>query len=162
MSMKSVLALAAALMASTATAPAWAQGAGGAHCELAATPLAFGRYSPTSGSPADFTATLTVTCVSPSAEPVAIEGSIALLGGATGRRLADGQGELRYQLYLDPARSRPWGDGVGAGTTVPVSGVAGANAVFRQTVTIYGRILARQSHAAVGDYADRIEAVFQY
>lgn len=160
--MKRGLVCAAALTAFAAATPAWSLGAGGAHCEMTATPLAFGRYSPTSDSPADFTATLTVTCSSQGAEPVAVEGAIALLGGATGRRLAGASGELRYQLYLDPARSRPWGDGAGGGQTAPVSGSVGPNTVFRQTTTIYGRILARQSQATVGAYSDRIDAVLQY
>lgn len=161
--MKRSLALMANLTALAAATPVAAQDGGGTHCDLTATPLAFGRYSPSSGSPADFNATLTVTCISPSAEPVAVEGAITLLGGATGRRLTNGSGEmLRYQLYLDAARSRLWGDGAGGGRSVPVSGTAGSNRIFRQTVTIYGRILARQTHTMVGTYADQLEAVFDY
>lgn len=160
--MKQALFLISAATAWSAQAPALAQDAAGAHCELSATPLVFGRYSPTSGSPSDFTATLTVACASPSGEPVAIEGSIALLGSPTERRLAGGSGELRYQLYLDAGRSRLWGDGSGGGRTAPVSGVVGPNTVFRQTITIYGRILARQTNATVGAYSDQIEAVLQY
>lgn len=160
--MKRTLACAAAVMTLAAAPPASSQGAGGAQCEMTATPLAFGRYTPQSGSPADFTATITVTCSSQGTQPVSVEGSVALLGDAAGRRLAAGSGELRYQLYLDPARSRPWGDGMGGGETAPVSGTVGPNAVYRQTITIYGRILARQVQASVGTYLDQIEAVLTY
>lgn len=140
---------------------AWAE-TGGAHCELSATPLVFGQYSPTAGSPSDVTLTLTVACVASSSEPAAIEGSIALVGGTTERRLTSGSGELRYQLYLDPARSRLWGDGVSAGEAATVSGMVAPDTTFRQTIAIYGRVLGRQTHATVGHYTDRIDAVLQY
>lgn len=148
--------------AAAAATPAASQSASGAHCEMAATPLAFGRYAPQSAAPADFTATVTVTCSAEGADPVVVEGAVALLGDAAGRRLAAESGDLRYQLYLDPARSRPWGDGAGGGETAPVSGTAGPNSPYRQTITIYGRILARQSQAMVGAYVDQIEAVLSY
>lgn len=152
---------AALILIATAT-PAWSQSAGGAHCEMTATPLAFGRYTPQSAAPADFTATLSVSCSVQGTDPVAVSGSVALPGDAAGRRLDAGSGELRYQLYLDPARSRPWGDGTGDGETAPVRGTAGPNAPYRQTITLYGRILARQSRATVGTYVDQIEAVLSY
>lgn len=141
---------------------AWAQTSGDVQCHLAATPLDFGRYSSTTGAPSDVTLTLTVTCAGTSGEAVAVEGSVALVGGAIDRRLEGGAGELRYQLYLDAARSRPWGDGVSGGLAAPVSGLVAPNASFRQTITIYGRILGRQRNATAGRYADRIDAVLQY
>lgn len=150
-----------ALLAAGAT-PVCAQSPGGAHCELTATPLVFGRYTPQSAAPADFTATLTVSCSVEGADPVAVDGSVALLGDGAGRRLAAGSGELRYQLYLDPARSRPWGDGTGHGETASVRVTVGRNMPHRQTITLYGRILAGQSQAAVGAYVDQIEAVLSY
>ncbi len=156
------MALTAALVVLTLAQPASAQGASAAHCALAATPLAFGAYSPTSGAPADFTATLTVTCTASGAEAAPVEGTISLLGGASGRRLTSGARSLRYQLYLDPARSVPWGDGAGGGRTASVSGVVSPNTAFRQSITIYGRILARQSRTAVGAYTDQIEAILTY
>lgn len=156
------MALMAALVALALAQPAAAQGTGAARCTLAATPLAFGSYSPTSGAPTDFTATLTVTCTGSGTESAPVEGTITLPGGASGRRLVSGDRSLRYQLYVDPARSIPWSDGVGGGRTASVSGVVSPNTVFRQSITIYGRILARQSDAAVGAYADQIEAILTY
>ncbi len=66
-----------------------------------------------------------------------------------------------YQLYLDPARTTLWGNGGGSGT-VPVSGVAGPTTPFRQTLTVYGRILARQSGVMTGHYTDQFLAVLNY
>lgn len=153
----------AAVLLLLAPAVASAQGTGGARCSLAVTPLVFGRYVPFSGAPADFSATVTVTCVASGAASVPVHGTIGLIGGAggpSGRSLASGKHGLRYQLYLDPGRTIPWGNGTGG--IVSVSGVVTANAVLRQTVTVYGRILARQSAAHVGIYTDRIIVEMNY
>jgi spore coat protein U-like protein len=146
-----------------APAPAPARAAGGASCGLSATPLAFGNYVPASSSPTDFTATITVTCSASGTTPVPISGTINLTGagGPAGRHLTDGAHQLRYQLYRDPARSAPWGDGGGVGAA-SISGVVGPTTSFRQALTVYGRILARQSDARVGNYTDHFTVVLNY
>ena len=149
-------------LAVAALAPVTALAAGGASCGLTATPLAFGNYVPSSNSPTDFTATITVTCIASGAAAVPISGTINLTGagGPSGRNLTDGAQQLRYQLYLDPARSVPWGNG-GAGAE-SISGVVGPTTPFRQAFTVYGRVLARQSAARVGHYADQITVILNY
>jgi spore coat protein U-like protein len=148
-----------ALLGVLVAAPARASGA---NCSLVTTPLAFGKYDPSVGAPADFTATITVTCTASGITPVAIHGSITLAGagGFASRQLASGAQHLRYQLYVDPGRTVPWGDG--SGDALSVSGVAGPTAPFRQAVTVYGRILARQTTAHVGAYTDLIIFVMNY
>jgi spore coat protein U-like protein len=150
-----------AVLALSCATPAYA--GGGANCTLSATPLSFGKYVPFSGSPADFTATVTVTCTASSATPVAINGTIGLsgAGGASGRQLSAGAARLRYQLYLDPARTVPWGD-AGSSDAMTFSNIVGPTAPFRQTFTVYGRILARQSNASVGNYNDHIAVMLYY
>jgi spore coat protein U-like protein len=153
-----------ALMVLAALAAGPARASGGANCSVSATPLAFGKYVPTSTSPADFTATISVTCTTSGPTPAAIRGTIALAGG-TGpsvRQLTDGVHRLRYQLYLDPTRSVLWGDGNGGSSTASLSGIVAPTTPFRQVLTVYGRILARQSGAPVGLYADQITAVLNY
>jgi spore coat protein U-like protein len=144
-------------------APASARAAGGASCSLSATPLAFGNYVPASSSPTDFTATITITCTASGTTPVPISGTLNLMGagGPAGRHLSDGTHQLRYQLYRDPARSVPWEDEGGAGAP-SISGVVGPTTPFRQTLTVYGRILARQSDARVGKYADHFTVILNY
>ncbi|MEA2729192.1 MAG: hypothetical protein QOF70_3667 [Acetobacteraceae bacterium] len=153
-----------ALMLLAALAPAPARAGGGASCNLSATPLTFGKYVPFSSSPSDFTATITLTCTAPGTVPVPIHGFITLTGpgGPSGRWLANGAHRLRYQLYLDPARTVLWGEGSGGSGTASISGVVGLTTPFRQALTVYGRILARQSDARVGNYADQITAVLNY
>ena len=149
------------LLAALGAAPVWAGAT--ARCVLSATPLAFGRYSPYGTSPADFTATITVICTAPSGDPVPFRGTVSLTGpGASAdRELSDGPHRLRYQLFSDPSRTAPWGDVSGGGAR-PISGIVGPAAPFRQTVTVYGRILARQSSASVGDYSGQVVAVLNY
>ena len=147
-----------------ALAPAPAHAADGASCSLSATPLAFGKYMPSSSSPSDFTATITLSCTAWGATPVQIHGTVALTGtgAAPTRQLTNGARRMRYQLYLDPARTVPWGDGGNGGNTVSISGVVGPTTPIRQVLTVYGRILARQSDTLVGDYTDQVDVVLNY
>jgi spore coat protein U-like protein len=152
-----------ALGLSIALPAAPARADGGATCAIAATPLVFGQYVPYDGAPADFTATITVTCTSPGGAPVPIHGSISLAGpGApSARELTDGANHLRYQLFLDPSRTIPWGDGSG-GSDRSFSGIVSPAAPYKETVTVYARILARQSGAMVGSYTSQIVVVLNY
>ena len=91
--------------------------AGSASCALSATPLAFGQYVLSRSTPADLTATLTLTCTGTGANPESIVGTIALAGvnGPSGSVLSDGSHRLRYRLHSDPGRTKAWGDGTGVG-----------------------------------------------
>lgn len=150
-----------ALGACAGAPAAHAQSAGAQTCTIFATPLVFGAYRPMGGSPNDFTAILTVDCTATSANAVVVYGTIALTGGSGPRRLISGGDSLSYQLFTDSSRSIPWGDG-GGGTTVTVSGFASHSTPFHQTVTVYGRLLAHQTAARVGDYADVVTAILSY
>lgn len=147
-----------------ALAPAPASAHGGVSCAISTTALAFGQYVPSRSGASDFTATVEVRCTASGTTSVPIDGSISLAGagGYARRELTDGPNRLRYQLFLDPARTILWGDGSGGTHTKPISGVVGATAPFRETVVVYGRILARQSDAVVGNYTDQIIAVLNY
>lgn len=133
-------------------------------CGLAITPLQFGEYLPYLGAASDFTATLTLTCTTSGAASELWDGSIALVGtrrpGA--RELKNGPQLLIYRLYLDPARTLPWGDRSGEGTVLPVSGAVGPAAPYRQTIVIYGRVSALQTSAMAGQYADHVTAFLDY
>jgi len=152
-----------ALTLFAALAPTTARASGGASCSLSATPLAFGKYVPSSTAPSDFTGAITVSCTATGTTPVPLHGTIALTGtgGPSGRLLANGAFRLRYQLYLDPARTVLW-DNAGGSGVLPISGVVGLTTPFRQAFTIYGRILARQADARVGNYVDQITVLLNY
>jgi spore coat protein U-like protein len=152
----------AVLLGALAAVPADA--AGSVSCSLTATPLAFGGYAPSSNVPTDVTATITVTCTATGATAVPLQGSIALIGATSphGRQLTAEMDTLRYHTYLDPARTMFWGDGTGRDGTEQVTGVVGAGTPFRRAYTVYGRILARQTSADAGTYADHITAILNY
>ncbi|CAN7343893.1 spore coat U domain-containing protein [Phenylobacterium sp. LjRoot225] len=148
---------------STALAAAPGPAEASAVCTLSATPLMFGQYGPYEDAPTDSTATITVTCTSSNGVPVVINGSISLTGpGApSDRELTDGPNGLLYQLFLDPSRTTLWGDG-GSGGAKSIAGTASLAGSFQETVTVYGRILARQSGAMVGAYTAQIGVVLDY
>jgi len=156
------LLLGPSLLGALAAVPAHA--AGSVSCSLAATPLAFGAYAPSSSVPADFTATITVTCTATGATAVPLQGSIALIGATSphGRQLAAATYRLRYHTYLDPARTIFWGDGTGRGGIQQVTGMVGPGMPLRRAFTVYGRILARQTSAHAGTYVDHLTAILNY
>ena len=140
-----------------------AAAAGRATCVIATTSLAFGQYVPSRPRPSDITATVELTCAATGGGTATIDGTISLIGGGpAGRQLADGPNRLRYQLFTDPARTIPWGDGSGGTSTRTISAQVGPTTPLRQTLTIYGRILGRRHEAEVGNYADQITVVLNY
>ena len=121
-------------------------------CTLSVGPLQFGRYDSRSDQPCDFTATLVYRCTG--TPPI-----IAILGGGSGqgfeRRMMQGEKSVRYNLYLDAARTLIWGDGTGG------SGVYPGRAGSEQRVTIYGRVSPHQNVQA-GAYLDVVAVAVHY
>ena len=158
------LGLLAAVVAWTMAAATPANAAAGAVCTLSTTSLVFGQYVPSRGGPSDFTATLQISCTASGANSAIVEGTIGLIGPGmpAARELVAGSRRLHYQLYLDPARTIPWGDGSGGTRTKAISVAVGPAGTARETHTVYGRIRARQSNLAVGNYTGQIIAVLNY
>jgi len=119
---------------------------------------------PFDGAPSDFTATISVTCTTAAVAAEPLDGTIALIGAGTRGRhqLSQGSHPLDYQLYLDPARTAPWGDGSGEGQLLPVSGMVGPTTPYRRAIIVYGRIPALQASAAVGRYSDQVTVMLDY
>jgi len=140
--------LAAALCASTS----------GAHaCYIATLALQFGAINPTSSAPADSVGQVSVTCTD--APGTLLRYSLSLSAGFAGaftpRRMSSGtKATLKYNLYVDAARSLVWGDGNG-GTV----NIVGDHRLVGSTVTkhyaVYGRIFGGQS-VPIGVYGDSI------
>ncbi len=124
-------------------------------CLVAATPLAFGNYDPTSATPTDGSTTLLVTCTNATPYTVGLSA-----GGGTGatvatRKLTNGGNTLNYSLYQNGARSTLWG------TTIGTDTVAGTGTGLAQSLTVYGRIPALQA-AVQGAYTDTITVTVTY
>ena len=124
-------------------------------CVVSASPLAFGTYSPVSGTNLDATTTLNVTCTQGTAYNVGLSA-----GGGTGatttvRKLTSSGRTLNYALYSDSGRTTNWGNTVSTDT---VSGTAGLTAT---AYTVYVRIPANQNTAA-GAYTDSVTVTVTY
>ena len=121
-------------------------------CTIDSSGLEFGIYDPLDPFPLDATGGITYTC---SAHIVV---AIAMTPGTSGsfeRTMAGGADKLAYNLYLDSARTRMWGDGA-LGTSVYVDLDPPKDSAIG--VPVYGRIPARQS-VAEGRYADNLMVV---
>lgn len=121
--------------------PAFAVG-GDCTCTPASTTINFGAYDVLGGAPLDGAGSFSVACRNDNNRRASIA-FVAKLATAPARALATvGEPDrLSYQVYVDSARTQPWGDGT-AGTFT----INGAVAVpARDTVTVgpisyYGRI----------------------
>jgi len=143
--------------------PATAQlSAAPVQCQLAATPLSFGRYLPSVALPDDSTATLTVTCFTASPVPIPVRATVGLAAASAVQELQAAGKSLRYRLYVDAGRTVAWGDGNGGTAPLLVSGIVSRGSPLRQQVTVYGRILAQQKTTSVGGYSGQLNVMLSY
>lgn len=127
-----------------------------ASCSVSAGTLAFGNYTPTSGSPADATSTVDITCTNGTPYTVALDGG-STESNVAARAMSDTNAHtLSYEIYTDSARATVWGDGTGS--TVAQSGTGSGVA---QPLTAYGRVPASQFVTA-GNYSDTVTVTVSY
>jgi len=117
-----------------------------AGCTISSSGLRFGSYDALKKTPADAVATITYRCTGSGPARVSL--------GAGGepnfdRRLRSGAASLRYNLYLDAARTQVWGDGT-RGTGFRTLAPNGSG-----TLSIFARIHGGQNVPA-GEYQDSI------
>jgi spore coat protein U-like protein len=119
--------------------------------------LPFGLYDPTSGSNADATTGIAVTCTIGTPYNVGLSGGTTT-GGTVAQRKMQGltvANKLNYNLYRDAARTQVWGE------TILNDTVVGLGTGFSQTHTVYGRITAG-SAASIDAYSDTITVTVTY
>ncbi len=144
-----LMGLAAVLISSVAQA---------ASCQVSASGINFGSFSPLTLNVVDSTGNITVNCIDVVAYSVALSTGN---GSYNMRNLVLGTNTLDYNLYRDAAYQQVWGDGSGGGNFL----VSGANPVNGQDYvhTVYGRInLSTHRGAQVGTYADSISIIVNY
>lgn len=129
------------------------------NCTISAAPLAFGAYDPSSASPLDGSAQLTVQCtLAASANILLGQGANADAGSTDAaplRRLADGAGNfLSYALDQDAAHSTIWGNTSG-------TGVAHTGTGMSAQISVYGRLPGSQNVPA-GAYSDSVMATINF
>jgi spore coat protein U-like protein len=122
-------------------------------CSAMASGLNFGTYRAT-GGPVAFTGTIHVLCHGGNATF-----TVALTAGSSGnvamRQMQVSNGTaLRYQLYLDPARTQVWGDGAAGRIAGPITGTS-------VQLTVYGLLFGGQ-HVPAGRANDTVQAILNY
>lgn len=119
-----------------------------AECDATLSLMDFGKLDLERG--ARVTGELVVDCDEPGRFSVGLSQGI---GSFKGRRMRGTDGaELRYNLFVDSARQRIWGDGVTAGTQI----IKGDSDGRRPSIIpIYGIVPSRQS-VLIGPYIDNL------
>jgi len=124
-------------------------------CVVAASPLAFGTYNPTSSLNVDASTTLNVTCTQGTGYNVGLSAGAGTGATTTVRKLTSSGHTLNYALYQDTTRATNWGNTVGTDT---VAGTAGTAAT---AYVVYGRIPGSQNTTA-GAYSDSVTVTVSY
>ncbi|WP_194755987.1 Csu type fimbrial protein [Aliidiomarina indica] len=133
-------------------------GAQAATCQVSASVVSFGSFSPLTMNFVDSTGDITVNCTDVAGYSVAL-----LTGNGTYslRNMVAGGQTLEYNLYRDAAYQQIWGDG-NSGDNFDVTNtnpVDGQNYVH----TVYGRIpLISQRGTHPGTYTDTINIIVTY
>jgi spore coat protein U-like protein len=134
-----------------------ASDAAAAGCSVSTTSVNFGMYDVFDTAPNDSTGTITLKC-NGGAKDVTVEIS---RGGASSfalRRMVNGASQLRYNLYLNAARTAVWGDGTGGTQSYDVGNPPNNKDV---SLTIFARIPAEQDVSS-GSYSDSVTVTVNY
>lgn len=126
-------------------------------CVVAAVPLAFGNYDPTSATDTDATSAITVTCTLGTPFQVGLNAGTAAGATVTTRQMTGAVNSdlLDYSLFSDSGRTTNWGN------TLDTDTVSVASAGVTDVLTVYGRITAEQNVSADA-YTDTITVTVTY
>ncbi|MBD8551174.1 MULTISPECIES: Csu type fimbrial protein [unclassified Sphingomonas] len=120
--------------------------ASAASCSVSPQQLSLGRYDPFASAPQDAVTSIAISCDVETSVVIAIGPGNGDYGA---RSMTGGAQALLYNLYIDPAHSRVWGDGTNGSSTVSSTAVATSTAI-----PVYARAPARQTQLKPGSYSD--------
>ena len=120
--------------------------ASAASCSVSPQQLSLGRYDPFASAPQDAVTSIAISCDVETSVVIAIGPGNGDYGART---MTGGAQALPYNLYIDPAHSRVWGDGTNGSSTVSSTAVATSTAI-----PVYARAPARQTQLKPGSYSD--------
>lgn len=129
-----------------------------ASCQVSASAISFGTFSPLTQDFVDSTGNITVNCTDVAGYSIALS-----MGNGTYslRSMISGGHTLEYNLYRDAAHQQVWGDGSSGDNYVvtAINPVDGQNYVH----TVYGRIsLITRRGINAGTYTDTISIIVNY
>jgi spore coat protein U-like protein len=129
-------------------------------CTVSTVGVAFGVYDPLLAAPDDSTGSVTVSCANtPPPGKVNLGYTISFSTGNSGtyalRQVRSAGFRLDYNLFVDAAHTKVWGDASGGSRLVSGSFSLSGNTTALRAHTIYGRLPAQQD-AAPGSYTDTI------
>jgi spore coat protein U-like protein len=126
--------------------------------------IAFGNYQPFSSSDIDVAGTVEVYCFVTLGVTASID--IMLSRGSSSsylpRTMMSGSNPLNYNLYTNSSRTTIWGDGTGGTSIITRNFILGLLGSITLTDTVYARLPAGQTTAAVGSYSDTITLTVEY
>lgn len=125
----------------------------GANCSVTAQNIDFGSHGVLDAA-ADAAGGIDVSCTPGTTYNVGLNNGLSGTG-PTERRMTLGGQAVTYGLYMDAARSRPWGGTIGTDT------LAGVGAGATQNLPVYGRVPA-QSTPPPGTYTDTVVVTVTY
>lgn len=127
-------------------------------CTIRASGMNFGLYSALDQAPSTTLGRIDVVCLPPAATlGIKVSLSPGLSGQPLDRVMTNGEAELHYNLYADPAHQQVLGDGSN-GTVPPVQLT---RALGRSNFRVYGSIRARQAVPA-GEYSDTVRVEIEF
>lgn len=129
-----------------------------ASCQVSASAVSFGSFSPLTLDFVDSTGNITLNCTDVAGYSIALS---AGNGTYSLRSMISGNYALDYNLYRDAAHQQVWGDGSSGDNYA----VTAANPVNGQNYvhTVYGRIsLIMRRGTPVGTYTDTIGIIVNY
>ncbi len=129
-----------------------------ANCTVSTTAVAFGNVNVLSGTNADATGGLSVTCTNGTAWSASADAGAGTGASLATRKMVSGANLLNYALYTDSARTTVWGD---AATTATVK-FSGTGTGAAQASTIYGRVPSGQTSVPAGSFADTVTVTVTY
>lgn len=124
----------------------------------AASSLPFGDYDVFSPSDVDVMGLFALSCSSNSVPFLITLSRGSHAGGFSPRYLSNGVSTLAYNIYVDPGRTKIWGDGtMGSNVYIGVSASKDHASAFYD----YAAIPAGQN-VAVGSYSDSVTATLEF
>jgi spore coat protein U-like protein len=126
-------------------------------CMVTVTPVAFGLYDQLGHKNLASVGMIQYQCTG-----TVRRLSISLTAGASGsfrtRKMGREPQAMIYNLYLDAAGTRIWGDGTGGSQAYIVDSPVSGRAV---RIPVYGRLL-RAQNATAGSYRDEVSVIVAY